>query len=129
RKGFASAGGIGSTIVDSEAGMAGYLRRGDDLERRLRNGRPTPRTEFMEALTERLESVPYRRRSTFRLGLAASVTAVLVISLAAFGGLGYAATSVSHAVKTAVHVVAPAKHHAAAQPAAFNSAAAQYGKK
>jgi hypothetical protein len=68
-----------------------------------------------------------RRRSSFRLGLAASVTAAMVVSLSAFGGLGYASSSVQHAVNTVVHVVAPA-HHAAPR-AAFNSAAAQYGGK
>jgi len=109
--------------------MSGFFRRADNLERRLRTERPAPRAELMESLTQRIESTPFRRRSGFRLGLAATVTAVMVVSLAVFGGLGYAATSVSHAVKTAVHVVAPAKHHAAAKQAGFNSAAAQYGKK
>ena len=109
--------------------MADRFKRRDDLERMLRGDRPTPPAEFVESLARRVVASPPGRRGTFRLGLAATVTAVLVVSLAAFGGLGYAATSVKHAVHTAVHVVAPAKHYAAAKPAGFNSAAAEYGKK
>jgi hypothetical protein len=108
--------------------MADLFKRRDDLERMLRRERPAPPADFVESLARRVVSTPSERRSTFRLGLAATVTVVLVISLAAFGGLGYAATSVKHAVHTAVHVVAPAKHHAA-KTAGYNSAAAQYGKK
>ena len=109
--------------------MTGFFKRGDDLERRLRSERPAPRAEFMSRLAERIESTPHRR-SSFHLGLAAAVTAVMLVSLAAFGGLGYAASSVTHAVQRAVQVVAPAHHAANAAPtAAFNAAAAQYGGK
>jgi hypothetical protein len=108
--------------------MADRFKRRDDLERMLRRDRPTPPAEFVESLARRVVASPPGRRGTFRLGLAATVTAVLVVSLAAFGGLGYAATSVKHAVHTAVHVVTPEKHHAA-KAAGFNSAAAQYGGK
>jgi hypothetical protein len=109
--------------------MSGFFKRGDDLERRLRSERPAPRAEFMSRLTERIESAPHRR-SSFRFGLAAAVSAVILVSLAAFGGLSYAASSVTHAVQTAVHVVAPAHPAAKAVPtAAFNAAAAQYGGK
>ena len=62
-----------------------------------------------------------------RLGLAAALTIGMLVALASFGGLGYAATGVSHAVKAATHVVAP-QHTAApvvkAQP--LSSARAQY---
>jgi hypothetical protein len=49
----------------------------------------------------------------------------MLVALAAFGGLGYAASSVKEAVQAAVHV---AKPNAIAQPLP-NSAAAQYGNK
>jgi hypothetical protein len=99
--------------------------RGDGLERELRAARPEPRQEFLSAVESRISRESGRRRAgSLRLGLAGAVTAAMVISLAAFGGLGYAATGVGNAVKTAVHVVAPAKNAAANSPA--TSARAQY---
>ena len=49
----------------------------------------------------------------------------MLVALAAFGGLGYAATGVTHAVTAATHVVAPAQHTAA--PHREVGAAAQLG--
>jgi hypothetical protein len=99
--------------------------RGDGLERELRAARPEPRKEFLRAVESRISREGGRQRAgSFRLGLAGAVTAAMVISLAAFGGLGYAATGVGNAVKTAVHVVAPAKKATPSSPA--TSARAQY---
>ena len=101
------------------------FQRGDGLERELRAARPEPREEFLRAVESRINREGGRQRSgSLRLGLAGAVTAAMVISLAAFGGLGYAATGVSNAVQTAVHVVAPAKKAAPSSPA--TSARAQY---
>jgi hypothetical protein len=103
--------------------MSLFWKREDPLERRLRRERPAPRAEFVEALGERLESEPYRRRRPARLGFAAAVSIAMLVSLSAFGGLGYAASSVSHVVQTAVHVVTPppASNAPAAAPAAAKS--------
>jgi hypothetical protein len=99
--------------------------RGDGLERELRASRPEPRNEFLSALESRISREGGRQRAgSFRLGLAGAVTAAMVISLAAFGGLGYAATGVKSAVHTAVHVVAPVHKTQASGPT--SSARAQY---
>lgn len=48
-------------------------------------------------------------RNRKQLAFAAVLTIALVVALSAVGAVSYAATAVSHAAKTAVHVVAPAK--------------------
>ncbi len=63
-------------------------------------------------------------RRSFRLGLAAAVSAVMLVALAGFGGLGYAASTVKEAVQAAVHVAVP--QTVQPQP---SSAGAQYGAK
>jgi hypothetical protein len=49
-----------------------------------------------------------------RIGFAAALTAAMLTALAAVGGVGYAASATSHAVKAVTHVVAkshkPTKH-------------------
>lgn len=73
-------------------------------------------------------ATPSRQRSSFRLGLAAAVSVGMLVTLAALGGLGYAASSVQHAVRAAVQVVGPSTPQRADQPQ-LSSAAAQYGNK
>ncbi len=97
--------------------MPGFLRRRDDLERRLRRERPQPRAELVRLLTQRLQ--PGRsagRPNRARLGLAAAVSAATVVSLGAFGGLGYAASSVGDVVHVAKVVVVPVRHAKHATP-------------
>jgi hypothetical protein len=65
------------------------------------------------------------RSSKAALGLAAALTTAIVVAVVGFGQLGYAATSVTHAVQTAAHVVVPAR----SAVAPLSSAAAQYGEK
>jgi hypothetical protein len=74
------------------------------VERRLRDGRPTPSAELMRSLAPRRSQ---RRQFAF----AGALTAALAISLAAVGGVSYAATAVSGVVKAAKQVVAPKSHH------------------
>ena len=85
--------------------MSGFWKREDGLERRLRNSRPEPREDFVRALTDRVSGTPQRRSRPLRVGLADAVTAIFVISLSAFGGIGYAAAACGHAVHSAVSVV------------------------
>jgi hypothetical protein len=73
-------------------------------------------------------AAPGRQRSSFRLGLAAAVSVGMLVALAALGGLGYAASSVQHAVRAAVQVVGPSAPQRADQPR-LSAAAAQYGNK
>ncbi len=105
--------------------MKGFWKREDRLERELRAQRPEPSAEFMRALEGKVDGKAYRRPARpMRLGLAAALTIGMLVALASFGGLGYAATGVSHAVKAATHVVAP-QHKAAP---VVKRAAAQLGE-
>ena len=98
--------------------MKRFWRRGDGLERELRAQRPEPRKEFLRGLESRMSGDRYRRPArSLRLGLAGALTVAMLVSLAAFGGLGYAATGVTHAVTAATHVVAPAQKAKPAQKA------------
>jgi hypothetical protein len=105
--------------------MREFKRRHGGLERELRAQRPQPRAEFVEALETTVRSHSARPAArSFRLGLAAAVTVAMVVALAAFGGLGYAATGVTHTLRAAVHAVAPAHKAKPSSPA--NAARAQY---
>lgn len=79
------------------------------VERRLRGERPTPSVELMRSLAPRKAQ---RRQFAF----AGALTAALAISLAAVGGVSYAATAVNSVVSAAQQIVSPSKHHAAARP-------------
>ena len=81
-----------------------WKRHGElDLEGELREARPEPRPEFLQMLSER---VGERRRSYrgVRMALAASVVAILLVAVAAVGGIGYAASAGKHIVKVASSV-------------------------
>lgn len=75
------------------------------LEADLRRSRPEPRAAFLLELEERL--APRRRGASrrARLGLAAVVTAGLAGALAAFGGIGYAASGAEHAAQAIANAV------------------------
>jgi len=105
--------------------MKSFWRRDDDLERELRAQRPEPRPEFLSALESRIHGDRYRRPArSLRLGLAGVLTAGMLVALAGFGGLSYAASGVTHAVTSAVHVVAPVHH--ATPSSKLSSAMVQY---
>jgi hypothetical protein len=103
-----------------------FWRRDDDLERDLAAHRPEPRSDFLSAVVSRIDGDRRRRptRSPLRLGLAVALSTTILVVLAGFGTLGYAASGVKHAAKSAVHVVAPA--HKAVPSKAPSSAKAQY---
>jgi len=87
-----------------------FWRGQDGLERELRAHRPEPRRELVDGIVSRIT----RERSSgagrkARLGVAVALTAALLTVLGAFGGLGYAANGVTHAVTAAAHVVVPEK--------------------
>ena len=108
--------------------MRRLWKRQEELERRLRD-RPAPPTRLVDIVLRQIGTTTNRReRSSFRLGLAAAVSVGMLVALAAFGGLGYAASSVQHAVHAAVQVVGPSEQQTPDQPV-VNSAAAQYGGK
>jgi hypothetical protein len=100
-----------------------------EVARELRANRPEPRREFISALEQRVRADRYRRRPAYRWALTGALTAALLVALAAFGGLGYAASTASHVARAATHLVKPRATHTAASPTDLSSAAAQYGKK
>jgi hypothetical protein len=79
----------------------------------------------MAELMRHIDAPRTQSRGAFRLGLAAAVTAAMLVAVAAFGGLGYAASSVKEAVQTAVQAAVPVKANEPQQ----SSAEAQYGAK
>ena len=108
--------------------MKRFWNRQDELERLL-SDRPAPPPRLVDTVLRQFgTATPGRQRSSFRLGLAAAVSVGMLVALAALGGLGYAASSVQHAVRAAVQVVGPSTPQRADQPT-LNSAAAQYGQK
>ena len=102
-----------------------FWKRDDGLERELRALRREPRPEFLESVVNKVRGDRYRRPTrSLRLGLVGMVTAGMLVALASFGGLGNAASGVSKAVRSAVHVVAPAANPR--PDGGLSSAAAQY---
>jgi hypothetical protein len=77
-----------------------------DLESELRAGRSQPRADFARALADEVRSSRATTRSPLgRVGLALAFSGLIVVALASFGGIGYASSAASHAVKkpTAKH--------------------------
>ena len=109
-----------------------FWKRTDRLETELRASRPEPRDEFLQSVVRRVES-RRPRVTAFRLAFAGGLTAVGLIVLGAFGGLGYAgstASVVKAPVKVVSKVVAPKKSAPAKSvptKSARASADAQYG--
>ncbi len=84
--------------------------RSKEAESRLRADRPEPRQELVRRITGEIRG-HHRRFGTLRLGIAAGFTAMLLVALAAFGGLGFAASSVAQAAKAtavAMNIISPA---------------------
>ena len=93
-----------------------------DLERELRAGRPEPRVDFARELGNEVRSRRATERSPLgRVGLAFALTGLIVVALASFGGIGYASSAASHAVKkpTVAKAKVATKSAASAQYAPF----------
>lgn len=105
--------------------MSFIRRRTDGLENELRRNRPEPREEFVRGLEARISADRPRRQSARgRYGLAAALTAGLVVVLSAFGGIGYAASNVGHAA----HAVAVVFKFTPHNVGSVSAAADQYSK-
>jgi hypothetical protein len=92
------------------------------LEHELRRDRPEPGKDFVCQLTARIAAdAPQRPARRTGLAFAGALTSLLVVALAAFGGIGYASSAARGVARTAEKVVAPK-----AKDAAQSSAAAQY---
>ena len=93
-----------------------------DLERELRTSRPEPRVDFARELGNEVRSRRATERSPLgRVGLAFALTGLIVVALASFGGIGYASSAASHAVKkpTVAKARVATKSAASAQYAPF----------
>lgn len=76
------------------------------LESELRDGRPEPRRELVDALVSRVERVPSRREVRRpRLAAALAFAVVVLAAFGAFGGIGYAKSSVVSAARSSGNVV------------------------
>jgi hypothetical protein len=104
-----------------------YDRFDRRLEADLRASRPQPRVDFAQALTDEVRTRGAEKRSPLgRVGLALALSGLIVVALASFGGIGYASSSASHAVKKAVKKQA-APQHVWIVEKPRTAAAAQYG--
>lgn len=80
-----------------------------DLEGELHASRPQPRVDFARALADEVRSRPTGRSRLGRVGLALALSGLIVVALASFGGVGYASSTASQAVKKVERATTP-KH-------------------
>jgi hypothetical protein len=93
------------------------------LEAELRANRPEPSDELVRRIESRVRA-DGRRAGSLRVAFAGALIVGVLTMLASVGGLGYAATSTSHALNTAKRVM-----HTHAEAQVHRSAAGdQYGK-
>jgi hypothetical protein len=78
-----------------------------DLEAELRAGRPEPSSEFVHRLETRVKDHGRSRTGSLRVAFVGALTAVMLISLASVGGLGYASSAGRDAVVSVKRVVTP----------------------
>jgi len=92
------------------------------LEHELRRNRPEPDKDFARQLSARVAAdAPQRPERHTGLAFAGALTSLLVVALAAFGGIGYASSAARGVARTAEKVVAPK-----AKDAGQSAAADQY---
>jgi hypothetical protein len=83
-----------------------------DIRQELRAARSQPEHEFASTLAERVRREHRRPRATPRAVLAFAATIVALAVVGAFGGISEAASTLSNAVSSIVHVSKPSKPHA-----------------
>jgi len=84
-----------------------------------------PRREFVDTVVAKAEAGARARGGFGRLGLALATSGLIVGAFAAFGGIGYASSAASQAVKKLENVVR--SQPATRQAAPTSAAQAQYG--
>jgi hypothetical protein len=84
------------------------FRRNDDreIESRLRESRATPPQHLLDHLTSLVERSSRREHRRPRVAVALAFCVLLAVGMAAFGGVGYAKTSVVTAAKQSGNAVA-----------------------
>ena len=85
------------------------MRRSRDrrIERQLRAARPQPGKELVESLAAQMRGTRARAYGRARIAFAGALTAGLLVALASVGGIGYAASSATQAVKVVKRVLVP----------------------
>jgi hypothetical protein len=78
-----------------------------DLEAELRAGRPEPSSEFVHRLETRVRDRGRTRAGSLRVAFVGALTAVMLMSLASVGGVGYASSAAEDAVVSVQRVVTP----------------------
>jgi hypothetical protein len=99
------------------------MRRRNGIEGRLRHARAEPRTAFVEALAERAAGGSPRSPGWSRLAFAASLAVMMLGTFASFGGLSYAASGGTKALRTIEKVTTAHK-----VVVSHSSASSQYPK-
>jgi Ca2+-binding RTX toxin-like protein len=103
--------------------MGFFKRQNSELERELRAQRPTPSDELVETLAASVRPRP-RVAPRRRLALAGSATAAMLVTVAAIGGIGYAADAGSQVAHTLKRALAPVGITIEAKPTAASD---EYG--
>jgi hypothetical protein len=101
--------------------MRRRLRRGGTgwIEHELRRHRPEPTDDFVRQLSGRISADSRRPPARgLRVAFAGSIASLIVVALAVFGGIGYAASAASTIAQTAQKVVASKPGSTARQSAA-----------
>jgi hypothetical protein len=85
-----------------------WKRESGNLEWLLRAARPEPRPEFLAALSDRVrDEMRPRHAGAFRLAFAGGLTVVMLVALAAVGGVSYAADAAAGAARSLEKVFTP----------------------
>lgn len=100
-----------------------FRKPNDDLEQELISQRPEPSRAFVKAVTAGLRR-PAQRPRAGRIGLVLAFSGLVLIGMASFGGVGYAWSAASQAVRKVEAAVHVAKPTSARGPSA---AEAEYG--
>ena len=95
------------------------------IERRLRADKPTPSDDLVRQFAARAQPAT-RQGAGFGLAFAGVLSVAMVLALGLAGGLGYAASSVTTAVKVAKRAVAPAAPVKSARPRTISAGGDQY---
>lgn len=80
---------------------------GLDLEAALRAGRPEPAPELVSRLEARVRHDGRTRAGALRVAFVGALTAVMLLALAAVGGVGYASSAARDAAVSVKRVVGP----------------------
>ena len=80
---------------------------GFDLEAELRTSRPEPSAELVQRLESRVRNDGRTRVGSLRVAFVGALTAVMLLTVAAVGGAGYASSAAQDAAVSVKRVVSP----------------------